>query len=60
MIINDNVLRMKEVMEDAGNIIYTKLNHVTKSGMTRYISVICIIAVHCIFGFSVLGVLNIN
>tara|TARA_B100001094_G_scaffold278628_1_gene288283 strand:- start:35975 stop:36283 length:309 start_codon:yes stop_codon:yes gene_type:complete len=43
MIINDNVLRMKEVMEDAGNIIYTKLNHVTKSGMTRYISVICII-----------------
>lgn len=40
---NDDIFEMKEVLEKAGNIMYTKLNHVTKSGMTRFISVICII-----------------
>ena len=29
-------------------------------GVGKSISVVCIIAVHCIFGFSALGVLNIN
>lgn len=42
-IINQDIIRMKEVLEKADYAIYTKLNHVTQSGMTRFISVICII-----------------
>lgn len=38
-ITNTALEQLKEILENAGHRVYTKLEHVSKSGMTRYISV---------------------